>query len=68
MVVDNEIRARCEFQLETINMFNRQLFVLSTSRSFRFLPNVEISSSIQQMIKVKFPIVLAINIKISVDS
>jgi len=46
------MRARCDFQLETINMFNRQLFVLSTARSFTFLPTGEVSTTINQIIKV----------------
>ena len=52
MIIDSEMRARCEFQLETINMFNRQLFVLATARSFTFLPTGEVSTTINQIIKV----------------
>ena len=56
MIIDSETRARCEFQLETINMFNRQLFVLATARSFTFLPTGEVSTTVNQIIKVSLTV------------
>jgi hypothetical protein len=50
---NESFQARCSFQLETINMFTRQLFVLSATQNFKFLPEEVENSQILQIIKVQ---------------